>query len=126
MQALQRAVYAASYGGRGVVKVGGTGISAGAGAVAAHFGEESVGVAREFVLESLKGRAEHDLGVVVVRRGVEGADTVSVCRWTLIERSVSLSLYLGGGSGAVGVSTYRRASRMVRSGTSVESLSFSL
>jgi hypothetical protein len=53
MQALQRAAHAAAYGGGGVVKVGGTGIRAGAGAVAAHLGEESVRVAREFVLKSL-------------------------------------------------------------------------
>lgn len=48
VQALQRATHAATYGVRGVVKIG-----TGDGAVAPHFGEESVGAAGEFVLESL-------------------------------------------------------------------------
>jgi hypothetical protein len=52
MQAPQRAAHAASYGGGGVVKVGGTGIRAGTGAVTPHLGEKSVGVTGEFVLES--------------------------------------------------------------------------
>ena len=72
VQALQRATHAAAYGGGGVVKVGC------AGTVTSHFGEELVGAAREFVLEGFQGGAEHDLGVVVVRRRVEGANTVSV------------------------------------------------
>lgn len=52
VQALQRATHAATYCRRGVVEIGGTGIGAVDGAVAPHLGEESVGGAREFGLES--------------------------------------------------------------------------
>lgn len=51
VQAAQRAPHAAAYGGGGVVKVGGGGIGAAAGAVTPDLGEESVGAARELVLE---------------------------------------------------------------------------
>lgn len=115
-QAAERATHAAADGVAGVVKVGV------AGSVAPDFGEEVVGAAREFVGEGLEGGAEDELGVVVVGRGVEGADAVSVC--VRFEIAFFLSLEdseAGGGEGA-----YRRASRMVRSGTSVDRLSSSL
>lgn len=118
MQALQRPTHATTYGGGGVVKVGEI------EAVAPHLGEEPVGPARELALEGLQGRAEDDLGVVVEWRGVEGADTVSVCARThvagsAIEIRIRFSRVWAGAA-------YRRASRMVRSGTSVARLSFSL
>jgi len=46
LQALQRTTHAATYGGRGVIKVGCT------GTVTSYFGEQFVGAAREFGLES--------------------------------------------------------------------------
>jgi hypothetical protein len=46
VQALQRTTHTAAYGSRSVVKVGCT------RTITPHFGEEFVGAAREFVLES--------------------------------------------------------------------------
>jgi hypothetical protein len=46
VQALQRTTHTAAYRSRGVVKVGYT------RTITSHFGEEFVGAAREFVLES--------------------------------------------------------------------------
>ena len=70
VEAAEGAADAGAEGGGRVVKVGR------GGAVAADFGDQPIGAARELVLESLERRPEHDLRVVVVRRGVEGADTV--------------------------------------------------
>ena len=46
LQALQRTAHTATYGGRGVIKVGCT------GTVTPYFGEQFIGAAREFGLES--------------------------------------------------------------------------
>jgi hypothetical protein len=73
VHATERAAHAASYRVARVVKV------LGCGTVASDFGQDLVGATREFVGERLEGRAEDDLRVVVVGRGVESADAVSVC-----------------------------------------------
>jgi hypothetical protein len=73
VQSLERATHAATDRVARVVKVR-------AGwSVAPDFGQELVGAAREFVRERLQGLTEDDLGIVVVGRGVKGADAVSVC-----------------------------------------------
>jgi len=73
VEALEGAAHAAAYGVGGVVKV------CGGGAVSPDFAQELVGPAGELDLKCFERGAEHDLGVVVVGRGVEGADAVSVC-----------------------------------------------
>jgi hypothetical protein len=108
VQALERAAHAAAQRVGRVVKV--------RVAVSPHFGIELIGATRELGLEGFEGRAKHDLRVIVIRCSVEGADAVSVC---------ACVFWSGRGMGD-GMVLYRRASRMVRSGTSVTSLSSSL